>query len=235
MTEVVKNHHLYGDITVVSDDAFVCCWIKKDMVWENDILQILSQQLKKRPGTFIDAGAFIGPHSVGISKLHPGTKIVAFEPSDLAFSCLLDNAKRSFSFSSEIHKVALGKTEGNGFMMYDGGGNPGGANLKIENPNDSEPANNSLMNAVAIRSIDSFNIDNVSLIKIDTEGQEDNVILGAINTIKKYKPVLVVEIVGGAPRDGEYKERIEKSVALIENLGYKVELISYHDYLCTPL
>ena len=38
-----------------------------------------------------------------------------------------------------------------------------------------------------------LNIKDVGLIMIDTEGYELNVLKGAVNTIKKYKPVLVLE------------------------------------------
>lgn len=233
MAEVVNNHRLYGDITVVKDDTSISYWIKKNMIWEENILKILCEHLKKRPGTFIDAGAFIGPHSIGVSKIIPGTKIVAFEPSKLAFSCLEENATRCYTPNSEIYNIALGNESGKGFMVYNGDGNPGGSGLKKEVHD-----NNTQMNEVNIRTLDSFNIDNVSVIKIDTEGQEDNVILGAANTIKKYKPVLVVEIQGGctySTATPEQKRAIEKTTALIQSLGYKVELIHAHDYLCTPL
>jgi len=47
---------------------------------------------------------------------------------------------------------------------------------------------------IPIRPLDSFNITNVGLIKIDVEGMEELVIEGALNTIEKYKPVLIIEI-----------------------------------------
>jgi FkbM family methyltransferase len=44
-----------------------------------------------------------------------------------------------------------------------------------------------------IKALDMLNIKDVGLIMIDTEGYELNVLKGAVNTIKKYKPVLVLE------------------------------------------
>ena len=236
MTEVVKNHPLYGNISVISEDVGICCHIKKNVVWEQHILDVLAKIMEDRPGTFIDAGSFIGPHSIGISKLVPNAKIVAFEPTKQAFKCLQENAKRSVS-NIEVHNVALSNTNGEGSMMYNNDGNPGGCFLR-NGESDNLDDHNTEMNTVGIRTLDSFNIDNVSLIKIDTEGQEDNVILGAVNTIKKNKPVLVIEIQGGCTYSSatpEQKKRIEASIALIKSLGYKVELIHFHDYLCTPL
>jgi FkbM family methyltransferase len=44
------------------------------------------------------------------------------------------------------------------------------------------------------RTIDSFNFEDVDLIKIDVEGTELFVLKGAIDTIKKYQPVVQVEL-----------------------------------------
>lgn len=44
-----------------------------------------------------------------------------------------------------------------------------------------------------IKTLDSFNLEGVGLIMCDTEGYELNVIKGALETIKKFKPVLVLE------------------------------------------
>ena len=41
--------------------------------------------------------------------------------------------------------------------------------------------------------IDEFNFENIDYIKIDVDGYELNVLQGAIKTIEKYKPVLVLE------------------------------------------
>lgn len=44
-----------------------------------------------------------------------------------------------------------------------------------------------------IKTLDSFAIPHVDLIMIDTEGYEKHVLKGAESTIKKHKPVLVIE------------------------------------------
>lgn len=236
MTEVVKNHPLYGDISVISEDRGICCHIKNNIVWEQHILDVLTKIMKDRPGTFIDAGSFIGPHSIGISKLVPNTKIVAFEPTKQAFKCLQENAKRTFNI--EVHNIALSNVNSKGMMIYNNDGNPGGCFLKNDNEKSQRLHGNTEMNTIDIKTIDSFNIEDVTLIKIDTEGQEKNVILGAVDTIKKYKPAMVVEIQGGCTYSSatpEQKQNIDECINLIKSLNYKVELIHFHDYLCTPL
>lgn len=41
--------------------------------------------------------------------------------------------------------------------------------------------------------LDSLNLDPFDYVKIDCEGYEYNILLGAEQTIKKYRPVVVVE------------------------------------------
>ncbi len=47
--------------------------------------------------------------------------------------------------------------------------------------------------AVPIKTIDSFNFENVTFIKYDIEGYELKALKGSEQTIKKYSPVVVVE------------------------------------------
>ena len=47
---------------------------------------------------------------------------------------------------------------------------------------------------IKVKTIDSYNFDDVSLIKIDVEGHELSVLKGAIETVKRCKPIILVEI-----------------------------------------
>jgi len=46
--------------------------------------------------------------------------------------------------------------------------------------------------------VDTFELDGIDLVKIDTEGWELNVMKGMLESIKKFKPVLLVEIAEGS-------------------------------------
>ena len=48
--------------------------------------------------------------------------------------------------------------------------------------------------------IDEFNFSDIDYIKIDVDGYELNVLQGAVNTIKKYNPLLIVEQENGDTR-----------------------------------
>jgi FkbM family methyltransferase len=58
---------------------------------------------------------------------------------------------------------------------------------------------------IQTKTLDSFNFKDVDGIKIDVEGLEFQVIKGAVNTIKKYRPVIQTEIQIGMCRRAGYE------------------------------
>ena len=57
---------------------------------------------------------------------------------------------------------------------------------------------------------------NIGFIKIDVEGHEKNVVIGAENIIKKNKPNLLIEI-----EEKHTKEKVEDVINFINDFGYK--------------
>lgn len=69
-----------------------------------------------------------------------------------------------------------------------------------------------------IKPLDSFCFENVDFIKMDVEGFEAFVIAGAIETIKKYKPVILYERKEHSSRYDKEKNNV---LDTLSNLGYK--------------
>ena len=68
---------------------------------------------------------------------------------------------------------------------------------------------------VTTRCLDDEDVGNVGFIKIDVEGFERNVLLGARETIRRFRPVLLVEI-----EELHTGERIEETLDFVRGLGY---------------
>jgi hypothetical protein len=49
-------------------------------------------------------------------------------------------------------------------------------------------------NYVDVKPLDSFEFENLAVLKIDVQGYEPNVLDGAIQTIKKHKPIIFIEV-----------------------------------------
>ena len=70
---------------------------------------------------------------------------------------------------------------------------------------------------VNVKKLDNLQFENpISFIKIDVEGHEIEVIEGAIKTINKNKPILLVEI-----EKRHSKKKVSDSIKFINDLGYK--------------
>jgi len=67
--------------------------------------------------------------------------------------------------------------------------------------------------------IDQLNLPDCNLIHLDVEGYEENVLHGAEQTIKKYRPVIVIEYY--PPWLNRYNTNIDKIDAFLLTLGYK--------------
>ena len=97
-----------------------------------------------------------------------------------------------------------------------------------------------------LRPLDSFGFQNVSLLKIDVEGFEDEVLAGAERLIRDNRPVILIEILGGksypgAPTRGLHPpatpqdlERIHATWRRIEAFGYRVRPVLDYDYIALP-
>ncbi len=63
--------------------------------------------------------------------------------------------------------------------------------------------------------LDSFNIDNVSLIKIDVEDYEFEILEGSVQTLLRCKPVVMF--------DSKVEWQVRESINLLREIGYTLE------------
>jgi FkbM family methyltransferase len=87
---------------------------------------------------------------------------------------------------------------------------------------------------INIETLDSFNIDNVSFIKIDVEGHERKVLEGCINTIYKYKPTILIEI-WCTSKNSIKKYLAEKNLSEVKNQFDVFEFLFNLGYICIPV
>ncbi len=130
-------------------------------------------------GTALDIGAHIGIFSRRMAQ--DFALVHAFEPDARNYACLVRNVPR---WTVRTTYGAAGQQRGMGRVRVDATENTGARGFVAAVDGD-----------VPMYSIDEFDYDNLGLIKIDTEGFEHRVLVGALGTIKKHKPVLIVEYV----------------------------------------
>lgn len=134
-------------------------------------------------GSFIDVGSNVGVWTLYMAK--KGIKVYAFEPNPQSFNFLKGLSKRYSNIV--LFPYALGESDYTAKLKLH---NSSGHNSLIIEHHDF--TGNHIL--VTVRCLDSFDIQNVGLIKIDTEGYEVPVLLGARRTIEKWKPRLIIEV-----------------------------------------
>lgn len=81
------------------------------------------------------------------------------------------------------------------------------------------------------KTLDSFNFEDVDFIKVDVEGHEFKVLKGGVETIKKYKPTIIIE--ENTSPEFYNKGKMFDATKFLQNLGYKVKTNRGHDYVLT--
>ena len=76
---------------------------------------------------------------------------------------------------------------------------------------------------VTVKTLDSFNFENIGLIKIDTEGYEVPILLGAKETIQRNKPRLIIEV---HKVNKSYQEELKTTTEILKELNYHCLLVN---------
>lgn len=160
-------------------------------VFEPDTISYMRSNVKD--GDIIHAGTFFGDFLPGLSKsLAPDAKIWAFEPNKENFQCAevtlilnnIDNVNLYPCGLGEIKSKAILKTENKKGRAL------GGSSTIVETPD-----NENSFEEINIVSIDGLIPEdrNINILQLDVEGYEENALKGAIKTIERCRPILILE------------------------------------------
>ena len=139
----------------------------------------------KRKKVAVDVGAHVGLWTRRFAREFDS--VYAFEPQWENFLCLARNVA-GVTASVFVCQTGLGEKSGSGNLV-----NPAPTNSGAWEMREGE--------GIPIRPLDSFNLC-PGLIKIDVQGYEGRVLKGAMDTILRWSPVLIVE------NNGDVKEWI---------------------------
>jgi FkbM family methyltransferase len=163
-------------------------------------LEVFRQLL--RPGmTVLEVGANIGAHTVPLSRLvGPEGVIHALEPQRIVFQALCANLALNSISNVRCRQVAAGEQPGTILVPKLNFDQPNNfAGLSLGDFQEGE--------TVKLVTLDSLNLPRCDFLKVQTAGMELPVIRGAVQTLRKFRPLLYVE-----------NNRQDRSAALIEAL-----------------
>lgn len=146
-------------------------------------------KLARHATAIIDIGAQVGVYSLAAAALRPDLAIHAFEPNPDAYARLALHQHMNGSYAIRCHREALGCDHGVAPLSWvrKGALISSGGSLGLREGCETVP--------VMVRALDSYEFDlgDRGLIKIDVEGAEAAVLAGAIQTITKYRPSIILE------------------------------------------
>jgi FkbM family methyltransferase len=172
------------------DNCIISNVIKKGNKWEPFMHTIFDKYITQ-DSIVLEGGCHIGTHTLKLASLCK--HVHAFEPLPssnklLKYNLIINNINNVTLYSEGL-SVNVGETEYEWVAKH----NPGCAGLK-NNP--MGKINNCDINnviKVSLTTIDKLELEKLDFIKLDVEGYESLVINGALNTIKKYKPIITLE------------------------------------------
>lgn len=159
----------------------------------------------------VDVGAHYGFFTNGIAQRFKHVHSIEMQTD--VYECLKLNTS---SFSNvTTYNLALGSSEG--FVTWDEKAKDGTGRVKSIDSS----------SGVKRVTLDSLNL-NPDLIKIDVEGDEFKVLQGSVETLKKYKPVLIVEMFNAWGDNPIHRFNVFE---FLENLQYKCVDCRGQDYV----
>lgn len=192
---------------VPSDDVHLQDWKKHSNFTQSKCLDKFVTFCEKNGLKFnhvLDIGAWVGTWTM---KINPFCgRVVAFEPDPLHYECLVKNVPEDV----ETHQLAVGNDK---------------KMISLSEDNFTQAKRVVGKGTIPMVTIDSLNLQDVDLIKIDVEGYEMEVLKGANKTLENVK-YLMIELNNNSKKYGSSNLQIEK---YLRKKGFKVMIKAWPD------
>lgn len=198
--------------------------ILKGEVFEPETLKYIAENVKQ--GDIIHAGTFFGDFIPAFSQsVSKKAKVWAFEPNPESFRCaqitmMLNDVQNvslvNAGLGDKVSRINLTTKDKKGVSL-------GGASTITGLKKGSE-----IM--IDVQTIDSFIPDDrdISIVQLDVEGFEKQVLMGALKTIKRCRPILILEDDHGFTRSKWFVENIL-------SLNYKTDRKLHYNQVILPI
>jgi FkbM family methyltransferase len=168
--------------------------ISGEALWGEHELYVLDK-IVAPGGTAIDVGANQGFFAFAFSRI--ADRVEAFEPNpDYARF-----ARRMLGTRAHVHEIALSNEAGTAEFVVPVSDDGAALHLGGKLVRAEAQQTNTMRFQVEVRTLDSYAFENVRVIKADVEGSELQVLEGGRETIAKFRPPLIVELLTGAYAD----------------------------------
>jgi len=154
----------------------------------------------------LDIGSNIGQWTRPLAQRFD--KVICFEPNPNFRECWQRNIKES---NTELYPYGLSDSEHTARQ---------GFNSTVLEQGDGD---------IQCRTLDSFHLENVDLVKIDVDGHEVPLLEGARETLARSNPVINIEM----KRD-KRTETVKQAEKILRDLGYRFQIRTKSDEVWLP-
>lgn len=194
-----------------SMDSWLSRWVERDGsldAYDPRIRDIFCRLIPVG-GVVVDGGAFIGDHTVAYAqRVGESGAVWAFEPSPDALPCLRRNVDAYPQV--RVESVALSDRMGDA-MLLRYLINPGASHLHRDGDT-----------PIACVTLDSYALPRLDFLKLDIEGYELRALNGAIDTLSRCRPVVLVE---SGTHSLRYNDKHEDLMNFMAHQGYTMHTL----------
>ncbi len=200
--------------------------LKKGAPFEAVIGKLI-EKYAKYGSVAVDIGAHIGIHTILMSRKVGGSgAVVAFEPQKKIYL----EQQQNLRINDCSNVLSIRKAIGNDCKSIE--------LTPVKPTNEGGTGIGKGGDSAEMITLDSLNLQNVSLIKIDVECSELSVFEGAQETIRRNRPVIIFEVMGPYDHQNsspEIQKRICETLEFVRSMGYEItSVFSTNDFVAFP-
>lgn len=210
-------------LPLVKTDLIQQFILMEDNYFESKMLQricfdsiggLIAKRIGEEGSVVVDIGANIGNHTLYFANELNAGKVISFEPVPNTFKILETNIQlNGLQDRVEIYNQGLSDKPGRAEIEVFNPGNIGGTSLKAGK------------GELILTTLDSLNLQSVTFIKMDVEGMEPQALKGAVETIKRTRPIMLIE---------SFEDKFPLVEEFFSTLDYRHEELEDHNYLFYP-
>lgn len=221
-----------GKYFVLNNDTGVSRALSSTRQYQPTILKACLAEISQGD-VVLDLGANLGTFTVPFAKAVRSGTVHAFEPQRVIFQLLCANVFINGLPNVWTHNVGLSDSNRSSkiktkyradYTYFD------------KMPFSQCTVSDEVGEAIELRTLDSYGFEKIDLIKIDVELHELQCIQGAMETLEKCRPVIVMELPERRPDQITIAKQVRE---LLIGLGYNIEPIvrksgDWRDILARP-
>jgi FkbM family methyltransferase len=196
-------------------------WLKYSLErnYENFSIKFIKNFSEDFNGVFFDIGSNIGWFSVHMLAFNCKNIVYSFEPQKSIYQKLIKNIEiNDFKNRSIVNQCGLSSLDNKKINIYNMPNDPHG-HAFLEHRQGAE-----IIDSIELKTLDNYVesnfISNIKFIKIDVEGHELDVLLGAKKVIKSQEPMILFE----AKINGKISDSFKEIYNLIKSIDENYEL-----------